>query len=164
MNYLVGAPLLIFAVLGDLLLAETPARPASAERLVDEVAGNGDLCATASAIGIDYPKLVARAVAGENRAIGLILWFGEHGGTDAAASEGYSLSLFKLLKKLGDGKVAEAAKSHGPRNYAKIMAFLAFEFGGEPSNDVVRQELAREFPQLWKVMAPSATEKPLNDE
>lgn len=163
MNCLVRASLLIFAISGGLLLAETPARLDSAESLVAEVAGNGDLCATATGIGIDYPKLVARALAGEERAIGLILWFGEHGGTDAAASEGYSYSLLKLLKKLGDRKAAEAAQLHGPRSYSQIMAFLVFEFGGEASDDVVRQEVAREFPQLWKVMQPSASEKHLDE-
>lgn len=163
MNSLVGASLLVFASWGNLLLAETAAPAPLAENLVDEVAGNGDLCATATGIGIDYPKLVARALAGEERAIGLILWFGEHGGTDAAASEGYSYSLLKLLKKLGDRKAAEAAQLHGPRSYSQIMAFLAFEFGGEASDKVVRQEVAREFPLLWKVMEPSVSEKPLDE-
>ena len=163
MNYLAGASVLVFAACGDFLLAETAAPAPAARSLVDGVAGNGDLCATAAAIGIDYPKLVARALAGEERAIGLILWFGEHGGTDAAASEGYSFSLLKLLKKLGDRKVSEAAQSHGPRSYSKIMAHLAFEFGGEASDGVALREVEREFPMLWKVMAPGASEKPLDE-
>ncbi|MDA7881501.1 hypothetical protein N9A94_04280 [Akkermansiaceae bacterium] len=120
-------------------------------QLSKDSAEYGDLCGTMAAIGIDYPVLLQGALDGKPAAIRLLIWAGENAGLDGAASEGYSYTMVKVAKKIGDAKLASAVEALDLQSFTNTQMFFRFEFGFFDGNEAAAtKELQKSFPKFWQ--------------
>lgn len=111
-----------------------------------------DLCATMASIGIDFPVLLQRALDGEGAATRLLIWAGENAGLDGAASEGYSYTMVKVAKKIGDDKLAAAIEGLKIPSLAKTRMFFEFEFRSDDDEVIATKEINELFPKSWRLI------------
>ena len=136
-------------------------------QMAKDATANRDLLATMSGMGIDFPVLLQRALGGEERAVRLLIWTGEHAGLDGAASEGYSYTLVKVAKKIGDEKMAAAAKQLKMTSFKNTQMFIEFEFGIDDNPEAVTKAINKLFPKFWRQITKQgqqATSNSLYDE
>lgn len=116
----------------------------------DSVGGN--VCTTMAGMGIDFPILLQRALDGEDRAIRLLIWAGEHAGLDGAASEGYSYAMIEAAKKIGDVRLAAAVKVLKMESFENTKMFFQFEFGSGNDEAAATAEIKKLFPTFWHLI------------
>ena len=119
-----------------------------------------DLCATMSDVGIDFPVLLQRSLDGENSAIKLLIWTGENVNLDGAASEGYSFTLVRAAKKIGDNKMAMAAKSLKMTSFKNTQMFFQFEFGLDNDKAAAIVEIKKVFPPVLATNNKTGDQRP----
>lgn len=116
----------------------------------------GDVCTTMAGIGIDFPVLLQRALDGEDKAVCLLIWAGEHAGLDGAASEGYSFAMVEAAKKIGDVRMAAAVKALKMETFANTKMYFQFEFGSGNDEAAAIAEIKKLFPTFWHLITNRA--------
>ena len=119
-------------------------------QMAKDSVGYDDLCATMSGIGIDFPVLLQRALDGHDGAVRLLIWAGENAGLDGAASEGYSYTMVRAARKIGDDKMATAAKELKIASFRNTQMYFHFEFGFDDDEVAATAEINRLFPKFWR--------------
>ena len=119
-------------------------------QLAIDSAAYDDLCGQMADIGIDYPVLLQRALDGKDAAIRLLVWAGENAHLDGAASEGYSYTMVKAARRIGDAKLASAAEVLGAQSFSTIQMYFRFEFGFFDGDEATAtKEIRKLFPKFW---------------
>ncbi len=118
-----------------------------------------DLNGMASDIGIDFPVLLEQALKGNEKqkrsSVFLLLWMAENAPLDGAGAEGYTNTLIRVAKLIGDDFINEAAKLlNKPSKTAVRDAFL-FEYGGDDNPQKTAPLIIKEFPRLWVTLSKS---------
>ncbi len=125
---------------------------AKARELLEEVSLYCDLNAMAANAGIDYPALLERALRKDKDAVVKLLWMAGDPNLDGAGSEGYSYTMVRAARLIGDQDVSEAAKSLSDASRSALRTRFLFEFG--EGNDAGRavEDMQKDFPLLWALI------------
>ena len=121
-------------------------------KLAREATGYRDLNAMASAIGIDYPVLVERALKKERGAVFLLLWMAGNAPLDGAGAEGYTYTMFRTAKSIGDEILSAAARKLDDGSRRAVREAFLFEYGGGDDPEEASIATAKAFPKLWGVL------------
>ena len=128
-------------------------------KLAQEAVGYGDLNAMAAATGIDYPVLVERALDGKRSAMFLLLWMAGNASLDGAGAEGYSDTMVRVAREIGDKAIGEGARRLDQATLLPVRDAFLFEYGGDGGEEAAAEAVRRDFPTLWSVLADVTGEK-----
>jgi hypothetical protein len=115
-------------------------------KIAQEAAGLGDLNAMSSAVGIDFPVLVDRALDRKEGAVFLLLWLAANAPLDGAGSEGYSYTMVRAARKIGDKTISEAVRKLDRPSLAPLLDCFLFEYGGTDEPKAAMKAFRKEFP------------------
>lgn len=121
-------------------------------KLARDAVGDSDLNAMAAGIGIDYPVLLQCAMEGKRGAVFLLLWMAANAGLDGAGAEGYSYTMVRAAKIIGDKDLCEAARALDAVASAAVRDAFLFEYGGTDEPDAALREVRKNFPRLWAAL------------
>jgi len=122
---------------------------AQARELVKEALGLRDLNAVASTAGVDYPTLLECALRKEKDAVAKLLWMAGNAKLDTASAEGYSWSMVKAARLIGDKEMSEAAMPLDDASREALSRAFLFEYGIDSDPQAAVADMKREFPLLW---------------
>jgi len=137
--------------------------PKLTHKIAQETAGLGDLNAMVSAVGIDFPVLVERALDRKEGSVFLLLWLAANAPLDGAGSEGYTHTLVRAAREIGDKAVAAAAGKLDSRSLAPLRDSFLFEYGGTDEPKAAIEAFREEFPALCGVIAEAIGEPTFED-
>jgi hypothetical protein len=126
--------------------------------LAKEAVGDSDLNAMAAGIGIDYPVLLQRAMEGKRGAVFLLLWMAGNAGLDGAGAEGYSYTVVRAAKVIGDKALSEAARALDAAASEAVGDAFLFEYGGSDEPEAAVGKVRKEFPKLWAALSKAKGE------
>ena len=125
---------------------------AQARDLMKESSLFRDLNAMATNAGINYPVLLERALRKEKDAVVKLLWIAGNADLDGAGSEGYSYTMVRAARLIGDEVVSEAAKLLDDDSRKALRMSFLFEFGEDNDADRAVADIKKDFPLLWVVI------------
>jgi hypothetical protein len=128
---------------------------AEARELVKEVASFRDLNSMVSNAGVDYPALLERALRKEKDAVAKLLWLAGNANLDSSASEGYSWSMVRAARLIGDKDVSEAAIPLDDASRKALSRSFLFEYGIDQDPQTAVTVMQREFPLLSALIGVS---------
>jgi hypothetical protein len=128
-------------------------------KIAQEAVDYSDLNAMAAAMGIDYPVLVERALDGKRGAMFLLLWMAGNASLDGAGAEGYSDTMVRVAREIGDKAIGEAARRLDRESLLPVRDAFLFEYGGDDGEEAAAEAVRRDFPTLWYVLAKAAGEQ-----
>lgn len=128
-------------------------------KLAQEAVDYSDLNAMAAATGIDYPVLVERALDGKRGAMFLLLWMAGNASLDGAGAEGYSYTMVRVAREIGDKAMGEAARRLDRESLLPVRDAFLFEYGGDGGEEEAVEAVRRDFPTLWSVLAKATGEQ-----
>ena len=131
---------------------------AEARELVKEVVSFRDLNSMVSNAGVDYPALLERALRKEKDAVAKLLWMAGNAKLDAASSEGYSWSMVKAARLIGDKQISEAAMPLDDASREALSRAFLFEYGIDSDPETAVADMKRDFPVLWALIGISDDE------
>lgn len=117
-----------------------------------------DLNAMASKARVDYPALLERAMKNEKDAVSKLLWLAGNANLDGASSEGYSWSMVKAARLIGDKDVSEAAMSLDDASRKALGKAFLFEYGIDSNSQAAVADIQRDFPLLWSLIGMTVDE------
>ncbi len=85
----------------------------------------------------------------------LLLWMAGNASLDGAGAEGYSDTMVRVAREIGDKAIGEAARRLDRASLLPVRDAFLFEHGGDGGGEAVR----RDFPTLWYVLAKAAGEQ-----
>ena len=156
----VGSLLLLLVANG--LGGEAEARTTGVKlrhKLAKEAVDYRDLNAMAAATGIDYPVVVELALDGKRGAIFLLLWMAGNASLDGAGAEGYSYTMVRVAREIGDKAIGEAARRLDRASLLPVRDAFLFEYGGDGGEEAAAEGGRRDFPTLWSVLEKAAGEQ-----
>jgi hypothetical protein len=165
-KFLKSATLLLLISASILSADEIESRthhPKLTHKIAQETAGLGDLNAMASAVGIDFPVLVERALDRKEGSVFLLLWLAANAPLDGAGSEGYAHTLVRATREIGDKAVAEAAGKLDRTSLAPLRDSFLFEYGGTDEPKGAIEAFREESPELCGVIAEAIGEPTFED-
>jgi post-segregation antitoxin (ccd killing protein) len=129
-----------------------------ARELVKETLGLRDLNAVASTAGVDYPALLERALRKEKDAVAKLLWMAGNAKLDTASAEGYSWSMVKAARLIGDKQISEAVMPLDDASREALRSAFLFEYGIDSDPETTVADIKRDFPVLWALIGISDNE------
>ena len=137
--------------------------PKITHKIAQETAGLGDLNAMTSAVGIDFPVLIDRALDRKEGSVFLLLWLAANAPLDGAGSEGYTHTLVRVAREIGDKAVAEATGKLDKTSLAPLRDSFLFEYGGTDEPKAAIEAFREEFPALCGVIKEAIGEPTFED-
>jgi len=88
-----------------------------------------DTVAVAAQAGIDYGSVLEGCLRRRERSMHTLFWLSEHGGFDAASSQGHATVLGMLLRRLGDDFFGGCLADEPEEVRSAVHSYLLYDFG-----------------------------------
>lgn len=89
----------------------------------------------------------------------LLLWMAGNASLDGAGAEGYSDTMVRVAREIGDKAIGEAARRLDRASLLPVRDAFLFEYGGDGGAEAAVEAVRRDFPTLWSVLAKATGEQ-----